>query len=195
MKKGVTVVVAAGNDSRNLNSLHDMQTYWKQIYGWDIKGPSRVVPAQIPGVITVSSSNEWSKDVIAFYSNYGSGAIDVAAPGRDNGPVYDALYRQDPTGNYLNKRDFMYRTLSTWPTYLPPYPTANLTGYALLHGTSMAAPKVAGIAGVIKAQHPEYNPAQIAASIQQTAVDLGKSGHDQYFGAGEANIDNALLKK
>ncbi|WP_234293306.1 S8 family serine peptidase [Fictibacillus sp. FJAT-27399] len=192
-QKGVTVVVSAGNDSRNLNDIHDMQAYWKETYGLDIKGPSRVAPAQVPGVVTVSSSNEWSKDKIAFYSNYGS-VIDVAAPGGDNGPTYDALYRQDPKGNYLDKRDFMYRAFSTWPTYLAPYVTGNLKGYALLHGTSMAAPKVAGIAAVIKSQHPEYSPAQVQAKLRQTAVDLGKVGQDPLFGSGEANIYNALTK-
>jgi len=191
VKKGVTVVVAAGNDSRNLGSLHDMQDYWRDTYGLDIKGPSRVVPAQIPGVITVSSSNEWSDDLIAFYSNYGND-IDVAAPGGDNGPVYDELYREDPDGSYLDKRDFKYRTLSTYPTYLEPYFTSNLKGYAFMHGTSMAAPKVAGIAAVIKAEHPNYSPSKIQALIEKTAEDLGKNGEDKYFGAGEANIYNAL---
>jgi len=191
VQKGVTVVVSAGNDSRNLGSLRDMQEYWKETYGLDIKGPSRVAPAQIPGVITVSSSNKWSEDLLAFYSNYGN-PIDVAAPGGDNGPEYDALYRQDPKGNYLDKRDFKYRTLSTWPTYLPPYFTSNLQGYAFLHGTSMSAPKVAGIAGVIKSVHPEYSPAQVSALIEKTAEDLGKRGEDKLFGAGEANLYNAL---
>ncbi|MCK9905917.1 S8 family serine peptidase, partial [Frankia sp. Cpl3] len=32
VKKGVTVVVSAGNDSRNLGDLHDMQSYWKEQY-------------------------------------------------------------------------------------------------------------------------------------------------------------------
>ena len=95
INKGVTVVAAAGNDSRNLSDIHDMQAYWMDTYGLDIKGPSRVVPAQIPGVITVSSTNKWSKESIAFYSNYGN-PIDIAAPGGDNGPLYDSLYRQNP---------------------------------------------------------------------------------------------------
>lgn len=195
VKKGVTVVVAAGNDSRNLNDIHDMQAYWKDTYGIDIKGPSRVAPAQVPGVVTVSSSNEWSKDSIAFYSNYGNSAIDVAAPSGDNGPLYDSLYRKDPKGNYLDKRDFTYRAFSTYPTYLAPYVTTNLKGYTYMHGTSMAAPKVAGIAGVIKAAHPEYSPSQVAALIEQSSLDLGKPGHDALFGAGEANIYNALQSK
>lgn len=193
INKGVTVVVAAGNDSRNLNDIHDMQNYWLERYGLEIKGPSRVVPAQIPGVITVSSSNQWSQNSIAFYSNYGN-AIDVAAPGGDNGPLYDSLYRQDPKGNFLNKRDFTYRTLSTFPSYFTTAQnaTTNAVGYSYLHGTSMAAPKVAGIAGVIKAAHPEYTPAQVAAAIRNTSVDLGKPGTDTLFGAGEANIYQAL---
>lgn len=200
IQKGVTVVVSSGNDSKDLNNLHDMQAYWKDTYGLDIKGPSRVVPAQIPGVITVSSSNEWSTDHIAFYSNYGN-AIDVAGPGGDNGPLYDSLFRVDPKGNYLNKRDFTYRTLSTYPSY-PVGGGTNATtqfsdgqwhGYSYLHGTSMAAPKVAGVAGVIKAAHPEYSPAQVAAAIRQSALDLGKVGVDSLYGAGEANIYNYLL--
>ncbi|AET70541.1 subtilisin-like serine protease [Desulfosporosinus orientis DSM 765] len=184
----VTVVVAAGNESLNLNNPREITNYLNQTYGYlglQYKGASRQIPGQIPGVITVSSSNQWSKDKIAFYSNYGSRSIDVAAPGGDNGPIYDQ------TGD-LSLQDFHYHTLSTYPTYLEPYYTSNLRGYALLQGTSMAAPKVAGIAGVIKAHNPELTPAQVTALIQQTAVDLGKPGTDALFGAGEANIYTAL---
>lgn len=189
-KNNVTVVVAAGNESLDLDSPHDVATYMNDTYGFlglTFKGAAKEVPGQIPGVITVSSSNEWSTNSIAFYSNYGSSAITVAAPGGDNGPVYAA------TGD-LMKRDFHYRTLSTWPTYLSPYFTSNLVGYAFLHGTSMASPKVAGIAAVIKAAHPNYSPSQVEALIEQSSIDLGKKGHDQLYGAGEANIYNALLQ-
>ncbi|AFQ45959.1 S8 family serine peptidase [Desulfosporosinus meridiei] len=187
----VTVIVAAGNESLNLNNPKEITNYMNQAYGYlglQFKGAARQVPGQIPGVITVSSSNQWSKDKIAFYSNYGSRSIDVAAPGGDNGSIYAQ------TGD-LNLRDFHYHTLSTYPTYLEPYYTSNLRGYALLQGTSMASPKVAGIAGVIKAHNPGLTPAQVTALIQQTAVDLGKPGTDALFGAGEANIYNALTQR
>lgn len=186
----VTVVAAAGNEDLNLDDSRAVTDYLNQTYGnlgFVYKGAVKEVPGTISGVIDVSSSNKWSTDKIAFYSNYGS-EIDVAAPGGDNGPVYD-------TTRDLNQRDFHYRTLSTWPTYLEPYFTSNLTGYALLHGTSMASPKVAGIAGVIKAAHPEYSPSQVEATIKQTANDLGKNGQDPLFGSGEANIYNALTQK
>ncbi|MEW5548922.1 S8 family serine peptidase [Peribacillus frigoritolerans] len=191
VKKNVTVVAAAGNESLNLNNPTTITDYMNREYGYlglQFKGASIEVPGQLPGVMTVSSSNKWSTEKIAFYSNYGSRSIDVAAPGGDNGPVYDATLDE-------SLRDFHYRTLSTWPTYLEPYFTANLHSYALLHGTSMASPKVAGIAGVIKAAHPDYSPDQVTAAIRQTAKDYGKAGNDHLYGAGEANIFNALTQK
>jgi subtilisin family serine protease len=187
VNKNVTVVAAAGNEELNLDDSKAVVDYMNQSYGYlgyTFKGAVKEVPGTLPGVIDVSSSNKWSADKIAFYSNYGS-VIDVAAPGGDNGPVYDST-------RDLNQRDFHYRALSTWPTYLAPYFTSNLTSYALLHGTSMASPKVAGIAGVIKAAHPEYSPSQVEAAIKQTANDLGKNGQDPLYGSGEANIYNAL---
>ncbi|MDQ0885468.1 subtilisin family serine protease [Paenibacillus sp. V4I9] len=186
----VTVVTAAGNEGLNLRDNKAMIDYLNATYGSPgvvFKGKTTETPGQINGVINVSSSNKWSTNSIAFYSNYGLNQIDVAAPGGDNGPVYAATLD-------LNQRDFHYRALSTWPTYLPSYFTSNLHSYALLHGTSMAAPKVAGIAGVIKAAHPELNPAQVAALIEKTANDYGPTGNDALYGAGEANVYNALVK-
>ena len=57
----------------------------------------------------------------------------------------------------------------------------------------MAAPQVAGIAGVIKAANPDLKPSQISAIIKQTAIDYGKPGQDALFGSGEANAYRALM--
>lgn len=199
VKNNVTVVASAGNESLNYDDKKSLTDYMNEAYafpGLVYKGVAIETPGGQPGVITVSSSNKWSTDGLAFYSNYGNSFIDVSAPGGDNGPEYDSLYRQNPAGNYLNKRDFTFRALSTWPTYLNRYSTmVNNKGYAYLHGTSMASPKVAGIAGVIKAQHPEYSPSQVKAVIKQTALDLGKKGQDALFGFGDANAYTSLTKK
>ncbi|WP_223594285.1 S8 family serine peptidase [Neobacillus bataviensis] len=192
VNKNVTVVTSAGNESLNYADKKSLTDYMNAAYGdanLVFTGVAIETPGGLPGVITVSSSNKWSTDQLAFYSNYGNSFIDVAAPGGDNGPDYVA------TGD-LNKRDFTYRALSTWPTYLDPYFTMDTNeGYAYLHGTSMASPKVAGIAGVIKAAHPNYTPAQVEALIEKTALDYGKKGHDELFGSGEANAYTALTGK
>ncbi len=194
VNNNVTLVASAGNESLNYADKKSLTDYLNANYGDTnliFKGVTIETPGGVPGVITVSSSNQWSKDQLAFYSNYGNSFITVAVPGGDNGPKYAS------TGD-LNDRDFTYRALSTWPTYLEPYFTTidpEHPGYAYLHGTSMASPKVAGIAGVIKAAHPDYKPAQVEALIEKTALDYGKPGYDPYFGKGEANAYSALTGK
>lgn len=192
VKKNVTVVAAAGNESLNYADKKSLTDYMNASYadlGIRFSGVTIEVPGSTPGVINVSSSNKWSSNQLAFYSNYGNGFIDVAAPGGDNGPVYASTLD-------LNQRDFTYRALSTWPRYLDAYFTMQKNeGYAYLHGTSMAAPKVAGIVGVIKAAHPDYTPSQVEALIEKTALDYGKPGHDELSGSGEANAFTALTGK
>jgi lantibiotic leader peptide-processing serine protease len=181
VKNGVTVVAGSGNESLNLDDKKEVNEFLNKMYepyGMSVKGPATVVPAQMPGVINVSASTKWSTQQLAFYSNYGNSAIDVAAPGGDYGQKYAET--NDPAA-----ADPSNLILSTWPTYLG-------TSYELNAGTSMATPQVAGIAGVIKAAHPEYKPAQITARIKQTAFDYGKKGQDALFGSGEANAYRAL---
>ncbi|MET3322688.1 UNVERIFIED_ORG: subtilisin family serine protease [Peribacillus simplex] len=181
VKNGVTVVAGSGNESLNLDDKKEVNEFLNKMYepyGMSVKGPATVVPAQMPGVINVSASTKWSTQQLAFYSNYGNSAIDVAAPGGDYGPKYAET--NDPAA-----ADPSNLILSTWPTYLG-------TSYNFNAGTSMATPQVAGIAGVIKAAHPEYKPAQVTARIKQTALDYGKNGQDALFGSGEANAYRAL---
>ncbi|MFC9601128.1 S8 family serine peptidase [Peribacillus butanolivorans] len=181
VKNGVTVVAGSGNESLNLDDMKEVNEFLNKMYepyGMSVKGPATVVPAQMPGVINVSASTKWSTQQLAFYSNYGNSAIDVAAPGGDYGPKYAET--NDPAA-----ADPSNLILSTWPTYLG-------TSYNYNAGTSMATPQVAGIAGVIKAAHPEYKPAQVTARIKQTALDYGKKGQDALFGSGEANAYRAL---
>lgn len=107
-----------------------------------------------------------SADKKSTFSNYG-GWISVAAPGTD--------------------------ILSTFPTY-PVSINATKT-YASLSGTSMAAPLVAGLAGLIRSKHPNMAPAQVKALIESTAVDLGDKGFDKYFGHGRIDAFKALSAK
>ena len=65
-------------------------------------------------------------------------------------------------------------------------------GYETLDGTSMATPHVAGLAALLKSQHPTWTPAQLRARIEDTADDKGLTGYDIYFGHGRINAARAV---
>jgi hypothetical protein len=64
--------------------------------------------------------------------------------------------------------------------------------YAYMSGTSMAAPFVAGVAGLLLAQNPERSAADLRQLITSTAVDLGEPGWDPIYGYGRVDPVAAL---
>lgn len=81
--------------------------------------------------------------------------------------------------------------LSTLPTYMSP------NGYGKMSGTSMAAPLVTGLVGLMRSQSKGLSPAEASKVLKESADDLGDTGFDKYFGAGRVNAGKALslLKK
>ena len=60
-------------------------------------------------------------------------------------------------------------------------------GYGVYDGTSMAAPMVAGIAGLVKSQHPTWTPMQVKNAIMNTTekpASLGRA-YSKYLFTGE----------
>jgi subtilisin family serine protease len=195
VNKGVTVVASAGNSAFDLSnpakvadSINDGRTD-----GWEAKGAVKYVPAQIPGVITVSATGAGfgTEDRLAFYSNYGNGAINLGAPGGDLG--------------VNNAGGSKHLVLSAVPTYMtfntcrgPEARALFGNGYGWKGGTSMAAPQVSGaaaayIAKVLADTGKKPAPNQVQTLLQQTAVDTGKQGYDELYGHGIVNAYRALL--
>lgn len=164
-RRGTTVVAAAGNEGRDLRNPAALARSFELD-----KGVLVEVPGGLPGLITVSASNR--SDQLAFYSNYGRGVIELAAPGGDCGPDYLR------TGVC----DRAYRVLSTAPG----------GRWAFGHGTSLAAPKVAGVAALVIAERGRIGPKRVAERLFRAAADIGPKGRDAQFGAGLVQAVPAL---
>lgn len=95
------------------------------------------VPTQLPGIVTVSATGV--KNEKSFYSTYGNGVVDIAAPGGDS------RYQIPDTPSKNG------RILSTMPN----------GAYGYLQGTSMAAPHASAVAALLKSTHPWASPQQL----------------------------------
>ena len=101
------------------------------------------LPAEAPGVLTVSATGPTG--LISFYSNYGLGVVEIAAPGGDS-----RVAGTEPNGRVFS---------TVWPGH----------GYGYKQGTSMAAPHASGVAALVFSQRPGASPAEVAALLQRTA--------------------------
>ncbi|KAL6903794.1 hypothetical protein ACP4OV_004607 [Aristida adscensionis] len=63
--------------------------------------------------------------------------------------------------------------------------------YALLSGTSMSTPHVAGVAALIKQRHPTWSPAMIMSAIMTTADVTDRSGHPLMAARGSGVVEPA----
>ncbi|MFD7710067.1 S8 family serine peptidase [Streptomyces sp. NPDC059786] len=152
-KKGTLNVAAAGNSAQDLAShaLLDDTSPDDSTPAPRTIDPHECfdVPNQLPGVVTVSAvgvDNDKS-----YYSSYGNGVVDVAAPGGDR--IYQIPDTPSQNG----------RILSTLPG----------NTYGFLQGTSMASPHAAGVAALLKSAHPRATPAQLQALLKAQADNPG----------------------
>lgn len=163
---GVTVVVAAGNDSADL----------------DHNGNTFATYCDAPHVICVSATGPSTSanffngpwfgiDDPAFFTNFGRSAISVAAPGGNNG-------------------GFVLSACSSASLLIPACQAA--TSFVVwVAGTSQATPQVTGLAGLL-VEDLGRNPSRIKNAIQNGADDLGQPGTDPFYGKGRINVGQTL---
>ncbi|WP_416983005.1 S8 family peptidase [Streptomyces sp. T028] len=166
-KKGTINVASAGNSNHDLDSdaLVDSSSPDDSTPVTRTVDPHECfdVPTQLPGVVTVSATGVTGAK--SYYSTYGLGAVDVAAPGGDKYKIPDT-----PSANG--------RILSTLPN----------NTYGFLQGTSMASPHVAGVAALLKSKYPFASPAQLQALLKAQADNPG-CPTEPYDGNGDGVVD------
>ena len=64
--------------------------------------------------------------------------------------------------------------------------------YREMSGTSMATPHVAGTAALLLQADPSLSSSQVKQKLENTAIDLGKSGKDNCYGAGRISAYAAV---
>ncbi|MFW6195266.1 MAG: S8 family serine peptidase, partial [Chloroflexota bacterium] len=171
-QQGSTVVAAAGNSAIDLDS----------------DGKFRVLPAELPTVVSVSATGPigWAVDPDdadldhpASYSNYGVSAVNFAGPGGND--EYEGGGECTIAGETLPCGVFDM-VLST-----------TTGGWAWAQGTSMATPHVSGVAALIIGKAGgEMAPIQVMKALKDGAEDLGDPGADPFYGIGRVNALNSL---
>jgi subtilisin family serine protease len=164
-RKGTLVVVAAGNESRDLD--HD-----KDSFNMFCNAANVVCVSATGPYVADSISGPWTGvDDFAWYSNYGRSSISVAAPGGTGASrIWAACSKTSLLVPFCQSSD-------------------EVLG---IGGTSMAAPHVAGLAALIVEDVGRGKPSQVKTRLMQSADDLGARGVDPLYGHGRINVPKAL---
>jgi len=131
---------------------------------------------------------------------YSKGVIMVAASGNDgiNGVLYPAKYNHviavgatdssNSRGNFSNygpDLDLVAPGVSIYSTMM-----SNSFGYK--SGTSMATPFVAGLAALLIGLSSDFSPDEIEQAMVNSALDLGSTGKDDFYGNGLIQVEGAI---
>jgi subtilisin family serine protease len=213
-QRGVLIVASAGNEVADLQhpDTDTISPDWPPDTEETrtVKNNCRVAPAELPGVMTVSATGPigypgydlW----IADYSSVGMSRVDVTAPGGDYFRATDTA--QDAVLAALSSTSDVDNGI--WDFFdfieqaIPHYDGLTVLAdggyrYGYLNGTSMSSPHAAGVAALVKENHPEWGPEAIKAAVMRSAQHLdcppvqltgdprtcyGNGGRTSFFGMG-----------
>jgi len=168
--KGKLVVVAAGNNHRDLD--HD--------------GNYTFLPAQSGAGISIYATT--IDGSLSPYSNFGKSGTWVGAPGGSYPNPSEPL--PGCSGLHIIQ-SLVVGACSTESIFL----NCDESSYLYGQGTSFAAPLVAGVAALVDGKAGgSLNGGQIKTRLAQTADDLGERGTDITYSHGRVNARRAVQK-
>jgi subtilisin family serine protease len=171
---GVLPVGALGNDGLDLSDGSFMTNFVES-------------PGEIAGWVGVAATSYFNEK--AFYSNYGTGASDVSAPGGST-----RNYTGVPGSEVAPGYGGAGRLIGAWSSTgssAPADPREECTGpggtppcflYGYVQGTSMATPNAAGVAALIISQYGDFsanNPNKVHMSPTTVEQYLSVSANNQ----------------
>lgn len=135
--------------------------------------------------VVAAAGNE-SHDLATYHIIPASYTNVIAVSAVTGNSVFDNSY-----SNYGSRIDVSAPGSRILSTYYETSKQSNT--YAYEKGTSMAAPYVSGVVGLIKSLTPNITIANLYTVLTQTATDKGSSGKDIYYGWGIVNPLAAIL--
>ena len=204
-QRGVVIVAAAGNEAHDLGhpTIDEVSPDWPPDAAIvrEVGNNCRVAPAELPGVITVAATGV---STLASYSNVGS-PVDVAAPGGDAPQTPGTVFGRGRILAGWSSTD----ATGLWEALIGANRAVVSGGgrYVWISGTSMASPHAAGVAALIREEHPNMPQGAVAALLRSSATSMpcpadwptddprqctGGLGQTSFFGAGMLNALNAV---
>ncbi len=150
-----------------------------------------------------TQSSQTVKNALQYAHDHGVLIVAAAGNQGSSDPFYPAAYPNVVAVAATDQRDERW-PLSNYGDYIDVaapgdniYSTAAVdtdppNGYGSMGGTSMAAPFVAGLAGLLLSQEPSRTITAVVEIIQGSALDLGETGKDRLFGHGRVDAGRAL---
>jgi subtilisin family serine protease len=196
-RKNITLVASTGNFFLDLATLK----------GTTPGSTCKVLPVGLPRVIGVSSVGYTRQ--LAYYSDYGAGAVDLTGPGGDASIPDPLVTDTTASGQVLSSvppGSLYYALAATWNGQVQDCSSGTCSTYAYLQGTSQAAPHVTGVAALAISRYGRMPPEALLALLSLTAeplacpvgpYDPGMTGmpatctgpklYNNFYGAGEVD--------